>query len=246
MSNEQSAFDNYQQQHETITAPLRINTILRPLIDKHALLTLTLGENKGIYSSVLLKVDSDNKSLVLDGLHPETGNQLLHEAKVAAVRAQVNGIDIQFSSELQSSGSKNSAVYHVLSLPESIRYRQRRENYRAQVSPHYELSVKLQAVNGTQCTGTLFDISAGGICIHFPDAKSLADEFIKQDVRCSISLPDRGQVRSQFKVTHYAIHEIHRYPFVGGRFIDLDKAQHRVIERFVAKLQRESRTNNPR
>lgn len=246
MSPTESLYDNYEQQYQLITSPERITSILRPLIDEHSLLSISLKNCSDIYSSVLLESNADNAELVIDGLHPDPGNTTLSETKHAMVDARVNGVDVKFQIKLIRSHSVDSATSHVFIFPDSIRYRQRRESYRAQVSPSYELEVKLQAEDGALCNGLLYDISAGGLCIHFPKQATLQDKFLKNEIHCSVWLPEKKRIRCRFMVTHAITHETSGNFQVGGRFLDLGKAQHRAIERFVAKLQRERRQNTNR
>lgn len=246
MTQQQSVYDGYEQQYQLIDSSQRITSILRPLIDEHSLLRITLKNSGEIFSSILLATNPDEGELSLDSLHPEQGNITLSQSKHAMVEARVNGIDVKFDIALKESHVDGSLINHIFAFPETIRYRQRRDSYRAQVSPTYDLGVKLQTEDGKQCSGLLDDISDGGISIQFSIKKPLPEIFLDNETRCSISLPDGNRIRCRFQVTHTGTHEITNVFQVGGRFIDLDKTQRRAVERFTAKLQRERQQNNTR
>lgn len=246
MTKEQSPPDLYDPQYQIITARPRIQSILRPIVDKHNLISITFPDNAGAYSSVLLNADPDADELTIDALHPAAGIEILARLGFLNLDTQLDGVQVQFRATFKKHVMDQGAPCHVLAFPDSIKYRQRRQSFRAQVMPTYDINVSLQAEKGAQFNGQLFDISVGGMCLRFPLNKNYKDKLPKDHVMASLYLPDDSQVNCRIKITHTFQNETTNSLHAGIQFINLDKAQHRAIERFVADLQRKKRQGETR
>lgn len=239
----QSTQDKQDQSYQLVSSVERIQALLRPIIEKHNFATITIAGHEDEYSSMLLKSDPDLGELVIDGLHPDDGNTHFVTTRELSLDTQLDGIHLQFDTELRESFEENGVIYHIVTYPENIRYWQRRQAFRASVTPAYNISVVLKTDDGNQCRGELFNISIGGICIRFPGKKSLPEEFTKSTVICSLNLPENNHLKCELKLTH----TWHNIPsnslHVGAQFLKLDKVQNRAVQRFVTDLQRQQRQN---
>lgn len=241
MAAQQMAEDEYTQQFELIESETRILSVLRPLLDKHTILTATLADSSRFFNTAFLKIDADKGEIVIDELHPSEGNRLFTQAGRLTLSCQLEGIDVNLTTELLQSGNENGVPFYVLKFPESIRYLQRRDAYRVPVSAAKSIAVQITDAKNTTYQGELQDISAGGLCIRFPQKKSPPAELSQQETQCTISLPDKRQISCTLIICHSNPHEPSNTIHVGGRFERLDKIQSRAIERFVVELQRMSR-----
>lgn len=238
----QSAYDNYDRPYQLISSPERIQGLLRPLIGKHNLATVTIAGCTEPFSSIILEADHETGELLIDGLHPENGNQLLKDADRSELDTQLDGVHIQFTINLKHSGEKDGAPYHVALFPAEIKYWQRRQAFRVDVSPGYDISVDLQTEKGERCTGQLFDISIGGMCIRFPRKDILPESFSRSSVTCSLQLPD-SRIECPLKILHSWRNTSSNSLHAGAQFVSLNNAQHRAIQRFVTQVQRTQRQN---
>jgi c-di-GMP-binding flagellar brake protein YcgR len=235
------ADEDYKQQYEIITSTLRVVAILRPLLEKHALLTATLPNSNQFFTTALLKINADTSSLFIDELHPQKGHHLLLKASRITLRTQLGGVDVNFSMALKNTGTENGIAYYELSFPENIRYRQRRSSYRVPVSSATSIPVNLITADDNSFDGELHDISAGGMCIRLPKKKAEPFANNTDEIKCTILLPDKSHIKCLFKICHSQLHEPSNNFHIGGNFLQLETAQHRAIERFVIELQRRSR-----
>lgn len=239
----QHVYDNHDQSYQLISSEKHIQALLRPLIEKHNLATISIAGCEEAYSSILLNSEPDSGEITIDGLHPHEGNTHFASAGQLTLDTQLDGIHLQFSAKLRASVEEDGTIHHLITYPENIRYWQRRQAFRASVSTAHNISVVLKTDKGKQCRGKLFDISIGGICIRFPRRDSIAEEFTKDAVFCSMNLPGQNHISCPIKITHsyknISGHSLH----VGAQFSKLDKIQHRAIERFVIELQRQQRQN---
>jgi c-di-GMP-binding flagellar brake protein YcgR len=241
-----SADEGYKQQFEVITSKSRIAAVLRPLLQKHSLVTATLGDSRKYYNTVLLEVDTEGQFLVLDELHPVEGHRLAATNKTLTLFTQLEGVNVNFTVKIIEIGSANNVAFYKMDFPESIRYRQRRSDYRVPVSSALSIPVEISSSNKESLTGELHDISAGGVCIRFPRKSSLPIDKTDEELQCAITLSDGKTIRSAFRICHIALQEPANTLLVGGCFRQLDKTQHRAIERYVVELQRKSRQKDTR
>jgi len=243
---QETSEEDYNSQYENITSSVRISSLLRPLLNKHAFITATLPDSNQFFNTALLALEPDNGLLVIDELHPQEGHQLLTKAQQVTLRAQFEGVEINFSIKLKSVESTNGIAFYNLEFPKNIRYLQRRSAFRASISAAKDIVVKITTPDNKIYTGELHDISAGGMCVRIPRKKALALSEYKEETQCAIILPNKKQIRCTFRVCHSVLHEPSDCLLVGGRFENLDKIQQRVLERFVVELQRLSAKNAPR
>lgn len=238
----QSSDENeYTQQHETITSAARISMVLRPLMEKHAIITATLPDSNKFFNTALLSIDIQQSTITIDGLHPEEGHALFLKAGKVTLHTMHEGIDVNFGVNLKTSDTENGMAFYVVNFPESIRYLQRRNSFRVPVSAAKEIKVDIETNDKKLYSGVLSDISSGGMCVRFAKKKELELSHQTEDTQCCIHLPDKRKIQCTFKVCHSNYIEANNSLHIGGSFDNLDKIQHRTIERFVIELQRLAR-----
>lgn len=227
---------HYTAKAEKLTDAARIVAILKRLQQQRALLTVTLPESDRLYTSILVNVDADAGHFLLDELDPRAGHAQLLAAKKARVHARLRGVEVNFASQLKGVDTASDAALYTMSLPGLVNYYQRRAAYRARVGMEYPVPVLLKRQNGASLTGQLEDISAGGVGVRLDDAAcDLAHGEILPD--CRIALGPDHEISADIEVRSLNADALH----LGARFLDLDKTQARMVERFVAALDRETR-----
>ncbi|HHI94378.1 MAG TPA: hypothetical protein ENK04_12830 [Gammaproteobacteria bacterium] len=236
-----TADNDYTQQYETVTSTARISMVLRPLMEKHAIITATLPGSSHFFNTTLLSIDLQDATITIDGLHPPEGHALFLKIGRLTLHTTYEGVEVNFTVNLKRSDSENNMAFYVIDFPESIRYLQRRNAFRVPVSAAKEITVEIKTKDGTLFTGELSDISAGGMCVRFAKKKEIALSNHTAETQCCIYLPDKRKIRCVFKVCHSNYLETNNSLHIGGSFEHLDKTQRRTIERFVIELQRLAR-----
>ncbi len=240
-ANETHADYNYTQQHETITSPMRISALLRPVMERHITLTATLPDSNKFFNTILLSVEAENNRLIIDELNPKSGHDLFINSGKLTLHTMLEGVDVDFTVHLKKAGSENGIAYYELEFPKNIRYLQRRNIFRVPVSAAEKIDIEIHLSENTIFTGELSDISAEGMCIRFPKKNNMALKNYTEETQCFIKLPNKSQIRCAFQIRHSCIHESSNSLHIGGRFERLDKIQRRAIERFVSEIQRKNR-----
>ncbi len=215
--------------------------VLRPLMEKHAIITATLSGSNRFFTTALLSIDIKNATITIDGLHPQQGHVLFLKIGKITLHTTYEGVEVSFTVNLKKSDSENNMEFYVIDFPKSIRYLQRRNAFRVLVSAAKEIMVETSTADGKLYTGELSDISAGGMCIRFAKKKELDLSNHSEETQCCIHLPDKRKIICAFKVCHSNYVEASNSLHIGGSFENLDKTQRRLIERFVIELQRLAR-----
>ncbi|MEW6353181.1 MAG: flagellar regulator YcgR PilZN domain-containing protein [Pseudomonadota bacterium] len=225
---------------EKLTDPARIVAILKRLQAQRTLLTVTLPESDHFYTSILLNVRPDGSHFLLDELDPHLGHTQLLAAKKARIHGRLHGVEVNFASALRDVNTEADAALYTMSLPASLNYCQRRSYYRARVGMEHSIPVIIKRRNGETFNGQLEDISAGGVGVRLT---GIADGLAHGDILpgCCIELSAGNKIFSDIEVRFLSADAQQQVLHLGGRFVDLGKVQARIVERFVATLDRETR-----
>jgi len=233
--------DDYSQQHETITSSVRISAVLRPVMDRHTVITATLPDCNHFFNTAFLEINPDSGTLVIDELNPKSGHDVFIKSQRITLHAMHEGVEINFTVNLKNAGSEKGIAFYELEFPESIRHLQRRSSFRVPVSGANKIDAEIHTENNDIYSGELSDISSEGMCIRFPKKKAIAFENNSKETQCLIKLPNKQEIKCAFKICHSIVNDTNNSLYIGGHFERLDKIQRRAIERFVIELQRESR-----
>jgi len=233
------AVSSMHEENEFITLPAQIAGVLKRLQEAHVLLRITIpGENQA-YLSALLEVHPVDGYLLLDELNPPEGNAVLQRARRLGVSAQLQGVDISFTTDLIDAGSSAQIAYYRLAMPQGMRYQQRRTSYRARINLARLIPVLLTRDDGATLEGQLFDISVGGIGTRHKPGKTIDIQQGGVWDECIIRLDGNQEIRGALEVCFIGEDSRSRQMRLGGKFLNLTRPQTKIIENFVAALERD-------
>ncbi|MDH5436493.1 MAG: flagellar brake protein [Gammaproteobacteria bacterium] len=231
---------NYDAQTEKITNPARISAILKNILEARTLLSVTLPDSAIQYNSVILEINRDHSYILLDELNPKAGHERLLKSGKLAVFTHLNGVDVGFKGILQKVQTEDAIAAYEIQFPTILYYRQLRAHFRIPIGIT-EIPVKLRLDDDIKLQGLLHDISSGGLSIRF--TSQLPAELKRGSLieSCTVNLPDANKIESKFEVRFRGKEDEKGRILIGGKFVSLDKVQQRMIERYVAALDREIR-----
>ncbi len=228
-------------QTERITDPARIAQLLKRIKDSRTLLSVTLPRTADVYLSTVLNVDADRATFDLDELAPASGHlALLADGRISAF-AQCCGVDIRFTASLRDTARDASGNFYRLALPAVLHYRQRREHYRVRIGRGQIVPVRIGALQEAPIEGVLHDISAGGVGGEFERYRGPRLELGQVLPDCELQLHDGQRLQVALEVRFVSLDETARRLRLGARFTDLTPRGRKLIEQFVATLDREWR-----
>jgi len=225
---------------ELFTDKMRIRNFLQKFLDRRALLTIKLNSHKQLFSSAVIKIDSDTETFLLDELKPEHGDKLIMQNPDIQIHGQLEGVSINFHSKVIEFGKEDNISFYKLPFPDTIEYNQRRQAVRIKLGDTHPLPIKFFLDNGQQLVGEIDDISIRGLRAKFSNDLSAHLER-GQHLRCTFLLPPENKMTLdcdfivsvvKYKQNHFS------QPFIGGQFVNLKTPDERQLQNTIMSLQR--------
>ncbi len=218
--------------------PKQINLLLTHAYETHALLLAYFKDHSEQFTTALLGVYPKHGFIVLDELSPKQGHDLLLEKKECKVTGKLDGVDLRFSTRLIEARSKAGIAFYKVTIPETVLYRQRREDFRISTGAQ---SIPFHGYRGQgyqqALRGSVVDISRNGMGIVLDDTINLFPGDLLP--ACTVTLPDKEQIL--FSLEARSVHQNrHRGTCrIGGRFAEIDQRSRRKIVHLLKKLERQ-------
>lgn len=229
---------------EVITNPARIRGIISNIHKSRNLLNVSLPDDSHQYNSIILDIDADNKTITLDELNPKEGHERFLTKKIALISTTIHGVDIRFQVDLHNVASSDDIAYYIAGIPNKLDYHQLRAYHRVPIGLN-SIPVLLIQNDKDVLEGELRDISAGGVSIRFANK---LPETIKRGTlipTCMIELGNKDKISAELEIRFISKPDDKKHIQIGARFVGMDKPQQRIVERFVASLDRELRRKVP-
>ena len=135
-------------------------------------------------------------------------------------------------------------AFYRIALPARVQYHQRRAFYRVRIGMGLAIPVLIGGGDLPLWQGRLHDLSVGGIGARLErDARFSVGDTLSS---CVIQFPRGTAVSSGLEIRFSKLDENYKQLHIGGRFIDLNSQQRKLIERSVAELERELIRKMPR
>lgn len=219
---------------------------LRTFLEQRTLVTLHLvGETVCSALTTVLDVNPSQGELIVDYYPDENFNHRAQFAEKLVCVATQNGIRVEFESfSIGKTWFEGSTAYR-LDFPKVISRMQRREYFR--ISPLMKQQPKCIVLDNDQkeIRFTILDISCGGVSIKHDcsNEKKLEIDAIYPD--CSIAFASSiGLIKTPIRIRNISeISSKHNqiYTRYGCEFIDLPSKTRAMIQRYIIKLEQDSR-----
>jgi len=228
------------QQFQTIDDKTQIITMLTQCCDQQSDLHASLSRKSEMFTTRIEKIDTQHDCLFLAELLPKMGQRLLRGSEKFRVYTHVNGSEINFEVEILRVKSSLFRTRNCVRIPNSLRYFQRRRAHRVHISMAMDVHASINTIHGNSIQGQIRDLSATGMRIQFyrQQPQTFDSESVPQE--CLISLPNDENIRCRFTIHHLHQSDNNRGFAVGGSFASLNSEQKKTLQRFLAKVERES------
>jgi len=228
---------------ENVTSRSLIVATLHQLKTEHELLCVRVPGCADTASSAILCVKEDQDCYYLDELNlPATHKAFLKKRK-AVINCRLQGMEVRLPCHLVKASSDGGIALYKISIPNRMIRVQRREHFRLKLNSGLMVPVTVPRLEGDQATGEAFDLSTGGVgaFIHTKNIPSRGQVLTE----VSIALPQSPSFKTNIEIRFARVDDIHHTLRIGGRFVDLNRNQERVIEHFLAEQQRKRRRHGP-
>ena len=241
---------------DKITNTAQIIGILKKIHKRRAMLSVRIAgatsDPAKSYNSAILEIkhDGTHGHIIIDELTPKEGHELLLKAGKLKARLQLDGVKISFAATLVSSGNDAGIAFYTLDIPHDMDYLQQRAYHRVRPSLAKPLTANLThglIDNGeTVFQGEIYNLSAGGISIKLKSDAGATTLKPTDILTCSFTLPPKEEIICKLEVR--SIHATNQQNFIriGVRFHHLPNAVQKLIQRYIATLEREQLKKMPR
>lgn len=226
--------------HDADALPVRdrahILKLLRDLQAQKTLVSVALPETNDLYNSAVLEVDGRG-TFTLDELTPRPGHERLLRSGRLMIFARLHGLSLRFETRLLEAGEEDGVALYRLALPEVLYHGQKRSHYRVRLGLGQQAAVILSRDEAHSINGELRDLSIGGLGAAFPpNTPFTVGELIDS---CWVDLPGGGTLSCALEVRHISLDTNRGELRIGARFVALNPAQERMVQRSVYHLERE-------
>ena len=229
-------------QFEDVTLRSRQLALLKRFKDHFVTITVVLPDSQVEYTSAILSIRPEQDYLILDELKPEEGHQRFLETKECAIEIYYKGEGIRFTSHLLSKGMKDKIAFYRIELPKSIHHYLQRTSYRVPITLTEKMPIYVRSQEQDLIEGEVIDLSSGGVGFRLP--RTPWTETLKQgdQIAASKFVLNTGETINCVLLVRFAsLSKDKKYIRIGARYVDLDKVQIKMLERYIVTLDRERR-----
>ncbi len=227
-------------QFENVTLRSRQLALLKRFKDHFVTITVVLPDSKVEYTSAILSIRPEQDYLILDELKPEEGHQRFLETKECTIEIYYKGEGIRFTSHLLSKGMKDDIAFYRIELPKSIHHYLQRTSYRVPITLTEKMPIYVRSQEQDLIEGEVIDLSSGGVGFRLP--RTPWTERLKQgdQIAASKFVLNTGEAINCVLLVRFAsLSKDKKYIRIGARYVDLDKVQIKMLERYIVTLDRE-------
>lgn len=202
------------------------------------MLEVRVQGDERVYQSLILELDSDEGTVLIDELFPGTYEGVPGQKMDICLR-QKGGRSLRFAATILQRHSYDGAPIYVINMPEDLNQDQRRASFRLPIDT--EIMVESHFVGPDHChyTGQLRNLSSGGLCLATDQDDRIALAY--DDVLKDLIFEYEGvQVECEAKVKNIITDIETRNPTqVGVQFQQMSTSEHRQLEQLILKMQRQ-------
>ncbi len=229
---------------DQVTADEQIVDLIEQIYRHHCLLAVNIPYVDETYTSAIIEVAREKRYILLDELAPRNGNRHLRTRTRIGIRARLNKATLRFEGEVTAVGEDSGLPYYQLPFPPLLDQLQRREYFRAGVPMERHVAVQISTASGKDISAELRDISLGGFSARVragPIEELAPGTFLPE---CVITLPDQTRIRGSGSICYADVWQSTKVSRCGVRFVELDKTDKRLLEQFIAQLDRQTKRGN--
>lgn len=229
---------------EQVTSQTQIVALLYQLKAAHELLGVTVPGHPDQANTAILGIREKQNRFYLDELSSPAAHKALLKQRKARIQCRLQGMELKFTVQMTRADTKNGIALYEFALPKSISRVQRRDNFRLRLSPGLMVPASIAHFEGKTVGGEAFDLSESGVGLFLNTRDIPSRGQILHEL--SLSLPHTRPLTAGLEVRFARLDNANRMLRIGGRFVDLERKQERLLAQFLAEQQRKLRRHGPR
>jgi len=206
----------------------------------HNLAYIKFKGDDTVYQSMILTVDPVDKSIMIDELFPKDNGFLGLEGSTISLLIRDKGFSIAFESKIISRLEKPEGMLYKIKMPDFLDKQQRRNAFRIKVESGMSVAAVV-ANDEHQLSAKVINISASGLQIALEGRhKNIEEGTCIENIILRYGDDQTMSCDLDVRHTQYA-DEPNEQTYIGGRFIDMIDDEHKQLEKYILKLQRQVR-----
>lgn len=226
-----------QIQRNVLETEVEIARLLKRLQDHLVIMTASFPGDPENYNTSIIKMDYKNRLFYLDELIPRSGDEQLREFEKIQLRTRLDGAILTMDCKLKESNDENGVAQHIMYFPTRARSIQRRESYRVSIPLTKRYQVNMQTEAGLFIAGFLNDISYSGVAIRLETPQEFYVKVGENIPFLTLHLDETLTCEMDVRRIYHSLGNI----VVCGRLLEVTPTQQRIIQKFIAKVDREKR-----
>lgn len=226
----------------TITFRREILFYLRQLINDGDQVSVVFNEGRDTILTVLLEVDEEQGTLILDWGSNEEANQRFLGSERNFFVATPQGIRNQFLTGKPWKVTYKKRSAFAVRLPKKYVRLQRRDYFRLVLPMTQRLKCSFTLANGSTLEAVALDIGLGGVGLEVA-AANVPCEVGESLSSATIELRNFGELKVNFEIRFvgHATRGAKQTMRLGCQFDNLTPAQEHLLQKYITQVQREER-----
>lgn len=228
---------DYQGKAEKVTHTPQIVNLLRRIRDNKVLLSVRVPGYDETFNSLILEVNAERNTVLLDELSPQRGHELICKVRELRARCQCQGVELSFACNVEIGQSQRGISFYRAPLPSVVNYLQRRSDYRVHVGAGLPVPMHLPIEGSTIIDGGLTDLSMGGLGANIKTDVTFKHGQIIDS--CKLELPKGESFDTEIEICFVRTDTQRNMQHIGAAFRNIQPQQEQILRRFVTQLERE-------
>lgn len=227
------------QQEYLLENPISVIAKLKQLAKNNVMVTASFNNGKNSMNTAVIEVLKDMDLVALDYGPSESLNAQLLGADRIIFKADLEGIDCQFTTTSITKAKLHGEPVFAIPIPENMLWVQRREFFRVRIPLGVPAYCEVKQEDGSFRKYKVLDISAGGISLH-DEYRDLNLETGIVLSACKLELPEHGHGQVNLEVRNILPHrqgdkETGRK--FGCTFVNLGMSFAATIQRYINSIE---------
>lgn len=228
------------EQQNNILKPSLMAAHLGRIQRERLLVSISISGTNNIFNSMLINVDADTHTMLLDVLQPELAHLQLIRRKHFVFNVVHNGIKISFEAVVKKIVEDDGKPAYLINFPDKLIYQQRRQSFRAPISKDTIMPISLTNAgtnNNDYCEGVINNVSRGGLSLQFDQAVKFQFEEINL-LLGHFHTNENTKVVCDLEIRNITTNSDYQHTTVGVQFKNLSKLNKRHIQHFALNMER--------
>lgn len=216
-------------QDSLITDTNRVTQIMQGLAREHSRLQIIFPDQDESASSMILGVEPDTETLLLDELMPGYVSVELDSELI--VHGKLKGVPLRFRTRIESLEKSDGMDAYACKFPEQMFYDQKRSDFRFSPGIASRPSLQLSSDNA-QAKGEIINISAGGAKVALLNHHDGFGENLEME--CQVTFAEDQKLDVTVRVCHRKEDPVH----LGLQFLSMTNTARRFVQSWIANSER--------